>query len=148
MFVWEHGALSTSMGLWPPEQPMEFDRSPSSDKRPKDYFSVSRVRRRMNSELNFPPNFERLVLDCIDSYDSNQILVFIFSGFSRSTRFSYFCTALISKFQQKKSSQFCHFWMIWMIYSFKISWKRVKIGIFLRNIDEILSEFHERLQKM
>ena len=35
----------------------------------------------------------------IDSYDSNQIL--IFSGFSRSTRFSHFCTAQISKFQRK-----------------------------------------------
>ena len=45
------------------------------------------------------PNFEGLVLGCIDSYDSNQIL--IFSGFSRSTRFSHFCTAQISKFQRK-----------------------------------------------
>ena len=35
----------------------------------------------------------------MDSYDSNQIL--IFSGFSRSTRFSHFCTAQISKFQRK-----------------------------------------------
>ena len=26
-----------------------------------------RVRRRMNNELNFPPNFERLVLGCIDA---------------------------------------------------------------------------------
>ena len=25
------------------------------------------VRRRMNNELNFPPNFERLVLGCIDA---------------------------------------------------------------------------------
>ena len=28
---------------------------------------VSRVRRRMNNELDFPPNFERLVLGCIDA---------------------------------------------------------------------------------
>jgi hypothetical protein len=25
------------------------------------------LRRRMNNELNFPPNFERLVLGCIDA---------------------------------------------------------------------------------
>ena len=43
--------------------------------------------------------FGRLVLGWIDSYDRNQIL--IFSGFSRSTRFSHFCTAQISKFQRK-----------------------------------------------
>ena len=50
-------------------------------------------------KIEIIPNFERLVLGCIDSYDSNQIL--IFSGFSRSTRFSYFCTAQISKIQRK-----------------------------------------------
>ena len=33
--------------------------------------------------MKSPSNFERLVLGCMDSYDSNQIL--IFSGFSRST---------------------------------------------------------------
>jgi len=38
-----------------------------------------------------PSNFKRLVLGCIDSSDSDQIL--IFSGFSRSTRFSFLCTA-------------------------------------------------------
>ena len=44
-------------------------------------------------------NFEGLVLSCMDSYDSNQIL--ILQHFSRSTRFSYFCTAQISKIQPK-----------------------------------------------
>ena len=29
--------------------------------------SLSGPRRRMNNELNFPPNFERLVLGCIDA---------------------------------------------------------------------------------
>ena len=41
-------------------------------------------------------NFKRLVLGCIDSYDSEQRR--IFQHFSRSTRFASFCTALISKF--------------------------------------------------
>ena len=49
--------------------------------------------------MKSPSNFEGLVLGCMDSYDSNQIL--ILQGFSRSTRFSYFCTAQISKFQRK-----------------------------------------------
>jgi hypothetical protein len=53
----------------------------------------------MKDEMKSPSNFKRLVLGCIDSSDSDQIL--IFSGFSRSTRFAYFCTAQISKFQQK-----------------------------------------------
>ena len=44
-------------------------------------------------------NFERLVLGCIDSYDSDQRL--ILQHFSRSTRFAFLCTAQISKVQQK-----------------------------------------------
>ena len=43
--------------------------------------------------MKSPSNFERLVLGCMDSYDSDQIL--ILQHFSRSTRFSYFCTAQI-----------------------------------------------------
>ena len=42
--------------------------------------------------------FRRLVLGCIDSYDSEKWR--IFSHFSRSTRFSHFRTALNAKFQQ------------------------------------------------
>ena len=49
--------------------------------------------------MKSPSNFEGLVLGCMDSYDSNQIV--ILQHFSRSTRFSYFCTAQISKFQRK-----------------------------------------------
>ena len=49
-------------------------------------------------------NFRGLVLGCMDSYDSNQIL--ILQGFSRSTRFAILCTAQISKFQQKLA-KFC-----------------------------------------
>ena len=46
-----------------------------------------------------PPIFRRLVLVCIDSYDSESRR--IFQHFSRSTRFTILCTAQISKFQQK-----------------------------------------------
>ena len=52
-------------------------------------------------------NFRGLVLGCMDSYDSNQIL--ILQGFSRSTRFAILCTAQISKFQQKFVKLFSKF---------------------------------------
>ena len=42
-------------------------------------------------------NFERLVLGCMDSYDSDQRL--ILQGFSRSTRFTNLCTAPNAKMQ-------------------------------------------------
>ena len=44
-------------------------------------------------------NFERLVLGCMDSYGSNQIL--ILQHFSRSTRLARFCTAMNSVFAEK-----------------------------------------------
>ena len=52
-------------------------------------------------------NFRGLVLGCIDSYDSNQIV--ILQGFSRSTRFAILCTAQISKFEQKFIKLFSKF---------------------------------------
>ena len=39
---------------------------------------------------NWMSNFRRLVLGCIDSYDSEQRRIFL--HFSRSTRFAFFCT--------------------------------------------------------
>ena len=69
-------------------------------------------------KIEIIPNFERLVLGCIDSYDSNQIL--IFSGFSRSTRFSYFCTAQISKIQRKTVQIFAGKFAFFSRYSMKI----------------------------
>ena len=51
-----------------------------------------------------PQNFERLVLICMDSYDSEKGR--ILQHFSRSTRFAFLCTAQISNFQQKTSCVF------------------------------------------
>ena len=53
--------------------------------------------------------FSKLVLGCIDSYDSEKWR--IFSHFSRSTRFSRFGTAPNSKFQENSSflSKSCEF---------------------------------------
>ena len=51
-----------------------------------------------------PQNFERLVLVCIDSYDSEKGR--ILQHFSRSTRFAILCTAQISKFQPKLREHF------------------------------------------
>ena len=53
----------------------------------------------MKDEMKSPSNFERLVLGCIDSSDSDQRLILL--NFSRSTRFAFLCTAQISKFQEK-----------------------------------------------
>ena len=47
----------------------------------------------------FHINFGRLVLGCIDSYDSESRR--IFQHFSRSTRLTILCTAPISNFKQK-----------------------------------------------
>ena len=58
----------------------------------------------MKNEMKSPSNFERLVLGCIDSYDSDQRLILL--DFSRSTRFAFLCTAQISKFQQKTAQIF------------------------------------------
>ena len=71
--------------------------------------------------------FRRLVLGCIDSYDSEKWR--IFSHFSRSTRFSRFRTALNATFQQifltfsrnfnkfcKISEFFARFWQKWWIF--------------------------------
>merc|ERR1719281_302131 len=56
-----------------------------------------RVRTKLKIELNHPQNFERLVLGCMDSYDSESRL--IFQHFSRSTRLAFLCTAQTSKIQ-------------------------------------------------
>ena len=62
---------------------------------------------RLNHFTKKLSNFRGLVLGCIDSYDSNQIV--ILQGFSRSTRFAILCTAQISKFQQKFVKRFFKF---------------------------------------
>ena len=89
----------------------------------------------------FRSNFGGLVLGCMDSYDSNQIL--ILQHFSRSTRFAFLCTAQISKFQEKSSIVGG---MKWNFISFRF-WS-MNLVIFLRSFDGILSEFHGYSQKM
>ena len=93
-----------------------------------------------------PQNFERLVLICMDSYDSEKGR--ILQHFSRSTRFAFLCTAQISNFQQKTSwfffaffrkisrkfSKFCHF-------SAKFWWILPRIS---RNVQQ----FSEKTKKM
>ena len=57
--------------------------------------------------MKSPSNFERLVIGCMDSYESNQIV--ILKHFSRSTRFSYFCTIPSSKIQLNFVKHFRNF---------------------------------------
>jgi hypothetical protein len=58
------------------------------------------------------PNFRQLVLGCIDSYDSNQIL--IFSDFSRSTRFAKWISGILQNFAEFREifMKFPHFWRL------------------------------------
>ena len=80
-----------------------------------------RLRTGLNIELNYPQNLERLVLCCIDSYDSESRR--IFQHFSRSTRLAYLCTAQTSKFH-KKSATILPNWQLKFQSKFQIfSWK-------------------------
>ena len=94
--------------------------------------------------MKSPSNFERLVLGCIDSYDSESRR--IFQDFSRSTRYTFLCTAQTSKFQEKTRPKFCRNETI--SFSFSFQQKSMNFVIFLRNFDEILSEFHEKFQEI
>ena len=92
------------------------------------------------------PNFERLVLFCMDSYDSET--GFIFQRFSRSTRCTNLRTAQISKIQlkivnffTKLNIEYSNFFNIWHFFDTKFS-------IFLSKFDEFWSEFRGKPQRM
>ena len=104
--------------------------------------SVSHVRTGLNIELNYPQNLERLVLCCIDSYDSESRR--IFQHFSRSTRLAYLCTAQTSKFHKKISHNFAK---LKIEISIEISDFFMKNAISHRYFDEILSGFREHVPK-
>ena len=89
-----------------------------------------------------PQNFERLVLICMDSYDSESRR--IFQHFSRSTRLAYLCTAQTSKFHKKISHNFAK---LKIEISIEISDFFMKNAISHRNLDEILSGFREHVPK-
>ena len=85
-----------------------------------------------------PQYFERLVLVCIDSYDSEKR--HILQHFSRSIRFAFLCTAQISNFQQKLRENVLHFFR-------KFSRNFQNFVIFQQNFDKFCPEFHETLRK-
>ena len=89
-------------------------------------------------------NFEGLVLGCMDSYDSNQILVLILQGFSRSTRLADFCTAQITKFQRKNVQIFAG---VKMKFHFTFAFFD-EFCDFRRNFDENSPEFYRNCQEM
>ena len=96
--------------------------------------------------MKSPSKFERLVLGCIDSYDSESRR--IFQDFSRSPRFTFLCTAQTSKFQEKTRPKFCRNETVSFSFSFSFQQKSMNFVIFLLNFDEILSEFHEKFQEV
>ena len=91
------------------------------------------------------PNLERLVLSCIDADFCNQIV--IFQHFSRSTRFTNFCTAQNSIFQQKTRHNFGKIELNWIIIHSNILNFCIKIAISLLNLDEKNPEFHRCVEK-
>ena len=105
-----------------------------------------RTREFIETWMKSPSNFERLVLGCIDSYDSESRR--IFQDFSRSTRFTFLCTAQTSKFQEKTRPKFCRNETFSFSFSFSFQQKSMNFVIFLLNFDEILSEFHEKFQEI
>ena len=113
--------------------------------------------------MKSPQNFERLVLGCMDSYDSEKRR--ILQGFSRSTRFAFLCTALNSNLQSFAPLIFAIF--SWFLQNFaEFSFKSVifaaifiefcrncgktqmivKIRCILQNLGEIFEIFWENLQ--
>ena len=99
--------------------------------------------------MKSPSNFERLVLGCMDSYDSDQRL--ILQGFSRSTRLAFLCTAQTSKISAKSVKLFGRNEMKFHEISFHsdfFAFFPVSFAIFLPNFDEFFSEFRRQSQKM
>ena len=82
--------------------------------------------------------FERLVLGCMDSYDSNQML--ILQHFSRSTRLS------------KWISDFCncslplHRFLFQKVYFILVKLQGSKMSFFRPNLNGFLSEFRKMIK--
>ena len=88
------------------------------------------------------PNFERLVLFCMDSYDSERGR--IFQHFLRSTRSTYLRTAPTSKIQLKFVKLFAKLnieYSIFCIFS-------LNFAVLRPNFDEISPKFRQNFQKM
>ena len=102
----------------------------------------SEIRTGLNNELNQPPNFERLVLFCIEAKFCIQIL--IGKHFSRSTRFAILCTAQNSNSVENRQTILRN-WILNIQSNLLIF--NMKNAISRRNGDEILSEFREDVQK-
>ena len=94
--------------------------------------------------MKSPSNFERLLLGCMDSYDSNQIV--ILQHFSRSTRdlLIYFLQCSNLKISAKNRPNFKR-----MKMKFHFSFVFFdEFCDFLAKFDEILPEFHRNGQEM
>ena len=90
-------------------------------------------------------DFGRLVLGCINADFCDQILVGKLS--TRSTRCTYFCTAQISKFQEKKCRDFGKNESIHNSIHSNFRNFDIVIAILHLNFGEIFSEFHRCVRK-
>ena len=89
----------------------------------------------LSPEYQIIANFSELVLLCIEADFCTQIR--IFQHFSRSTRFSHFCTAFICKIRFKHRSKFCKNCRFFRNFSLFL----LKINVFRADFDENFSEF-------
>ena len=100
----------------------------------------------MKNNEKSPQNFERLILGCIDADFCNQIV--IFQHFSRSTKFTYFCTAQNSKIQQKTRHNFGKNEQLFIFVHWNILKICIKTAIFLLILDEKIRNFADVLKNI
>ena len=106
-----------------------------------------RKMRRMKKWIESPPNFERLVLGCVEANFCNWILVR--KLLTRSTRFTYFCTAQTSIVQQNASSCFAiskmKFWKFFVhhVLSFLCLMLNIECSWFFRKNRNFASVFRK-----
>ena len=89
-------------------------------------------------------NFERLVLLCIDADFCNQIL--ILQHFSRSTRFSYFCTAPNLKMQLNFVKHFRIFAVSISKFHLFFAFSVQKSLILMEKIPEFRANFTDKIK--
>ena len=92
--------------------------------------------------LSYSPNLERLVLRCIDSYDSESRR--IFQHFSRSTRCMCLCTAQTLRIHIKFGNNFAK---VNIEFSIEISDYSPKTAISFGNFNKIFPEVRVNVQK-
>ena len=106
--------------------------------------SADRLRRRMDKWMKSPPNFERLVLGCIDASDSENWRIFQ-HYFFEIHKISDFCTAQTSKFKQQLVRNVSKRTFNFQTFAFKNvqSCSSAMFQNVMHSFDDFLSEFRD-----